>query len=479
MTFSAPLAYVLPQDWAFDVAETFAQLASLMREEPPQRLEMSRWRGDPEVQGATDELRTQIIDTGTVTEDQLRQALRGPRETFTMLRAIDQAFATLDPYVGSRNTGRLGQYRRTFHKLARYNQDGTLGSVIPRRSFPTRPQQVPDHEAEYLHSLMLLSSPPKTVRFNRLAPELDFSEKIRKRATLVVGCVPFLRDLDELEIRRIEDADAWYAIRARTGNDGWAEHWQQRIILTLANLDRSNAHIGVLPELALTDEMLAWWQNTLLRIPPPEGSRLEWILVGTGPITESQSSEQQPNRAVLLHRATGEIILWQDKCEPFTLTDQHIKDWQLGPYLTGGTLAEWMREGKSRNVIDTRVGRLAILICEDHVRLLTVGAELASVAPTHLIIPIFAPPILRYRWQEQAAEKFANTTGSASVVVTSYAVKPTRRPRAHPRKRGQIGTALALMPTQRGPSKTWSAKTRIGDAEGDPVAVVRFVLPRS
>jgi predicted amidohydrolase len=439
---------------------------------------MSRWRSDPEVQQATEALRREIIDTGVVTGQQLRAALAGPRVAFTMLRAIDQAFATLDPYVGSRDFGRLGRYRLVFQKLARYNEDSACGSVIPRRSFPTRPQLVPDHEAEYLHSLMLLPSAAETLYFDRLEPELDFPETIRGKSTIVVGCVPFLRDLDELEIRRIDDVDQWYSIRPRTDNEGWVGHWRKRIVQTLANLDSSAAHIAVLPELAVTDEMLGWWKEILLHTPRPRGSRLEWILVGTGPITENPHLEQQPNRAVLLHRDTGKTILQQDKCEPFTLTSQHIREWQLTGYLADGPLAEWMLDGKNRYVIDTRVGRLAIVVCEDHDRLLTVGAELASLAPTHLLIPIFAPPIIRYRWQEQAAEKFASTTGSASVIATSYAIK-VRTSRRRPLIAGQSGSALALMPTERGPTGKWSAKARIGDAGGDPVAVVRFRLPRS
>lgn len=248
----------------------------------------------------------------------------------------------------------------------------------------------------------------------------------------------------------------------------------------LAELDRSGVHIGVLPELALTDEMLGWWRTELLGVERPPTSRLEWILVGTGPITTDPTAEQQPNRAIVLHRVTGKQLLHQDKCEPFTISDQQIEDWQLDELGTG-SLAEWMHEGSERLVLETRGCRLAILVCEDHGRLLTVGAELTTLAPTLLLVPIFAPPILRHRWQEIAGEQFAYTTGSASVITTGYAVR--LRPEAIERDaKGRAlptGTAMALVPDQRGPSSSWSLDQKLKGDSGNPTEVVKFLVPRS
>jgi predicted amidohydrolase len=405
-------------------------------------------------------------------------ALVDTQTSFLLMRAIDRAFANLSPYVNTRHRGRISRHLKTFRRLNRYNECADFGAVIPRRTFPTRPQAVPDHEAEHLHSLMVVPTTTDGLHFSRVPPDLDFSESLRETEAIVLGCVPFLHDLDELELRRIQDENDWYSIRARTDR-GWADHWQRRIAEVLTRLDRSGAHVGVLPELALTDELLLWWRRALRQTPPPPESRLEWILVGTGPITVDVRFEQQPNRAVLLHRNNGKVVFHQDKVEPFTLTDQHLEEWQLVKHLGNGPLAEWKRRAWDRYVVDARVGRFAILVCEDHDRLTTVGAHLSSLAPTHLLIPVFAPPILRHHWQEQAAIRFANQTGSASVVVTSYAIKRATTARRPGRRAVEAGVALTVMPKQRGPSDTWTAEARVDDAGGDPAGVVLFVIPRA
>ena len=463
-----------PSGHGYNPADAFARIVAKLRRDPPQRLEMSEWQGDPEVEAVTAQLMEEIVEAGCVTAPQLAEALQGHRQAFVFIRAVDRAFATIDPYLGVRHHGRMGVFCDFFEEWDRYNPDTQDGAVLPRRTFPARPQPVPDHVSEYLFSLMLVPPPPPHVHFRRLAAAFDLPEKLRANSTLVVGCSAFIGNLGELELKRIDRQKSWYSIRARSGAQ-YSQLWRSRIAKTLEMLDASRAHLGVLPELALTDEILGYWKDALCSTPKPAKSELEWILVGSGPLTVDRGGAQQPNRAVILHRDTAEQIHVQDKCEPFTMDDSQIENWGLTPHLGRGPLAEWMRDERDRYILETRVGRLAVLICEDHGRLLTVGAELAPLAPTHLLIPIFAPPIQRYRWQEQAGMQFANSTGSVSVVVTSCALS---LPDADQSARGRFGTALVLTPTRRRLSDNWSADTEIQDAQGDPHRVLTFSVPR-
>jgi hypothetical protein len=466
-----PMAHHL-EDRDFDPAEVFAAVLRHVRDNDVtlQRLDMSDWRGEDPTAATTHLLARTIMKSGVITERQFVDAMSHPYQAFSLLRAIDLAFATVDPYDHVHDRGWFGRYRQNLMTLKRYNADAGDGYVLPRRCFPTRPQPVPDHVSEYFQSLMLVERVPDHLHFAAIESDLDFKNRIRSEATIEVGCVPFLDHFGELEIRRVERADAWYSIQAKDDDD-WAGHWHERCTEALANLDQSGVHIGMLPELALTDEILRSWKRILQDTPRPRTSRLEWVLVGTGPLTADPAFDQQPNRAVLLHRRTGKTIMWQDKCEPFTLTDAQVDAWQLTAQLSDGPLAEWMRDSKERYVLDTRMGRIAILVCEDLSRMLPVGAELALLGPTHLFIPIFAPPIIRHRWQEQSALQFANTVGSVSVVANSQVVKPVGG--------DESCTALAILPTGRGPTGTWSADTHTGNTKGDPAGVVPFTLPRS
>ncbi|MGY1684998.1 hypothetical protein ACI8AK_05350 [Geodermatophilus sp. SYSU D00867] len=414
-----------------------------------------------------------------VTEDQLRTGTQDARSAFLLLRAIDEAFATVVPYAARDGHGRLGHHVDVLCRLGRYNADAAYGAVIPRRAFPARPNIVPDHEAEHFEHLLFVpcaTEPGTRLRLRHVPAAFDFRAGTPPR--LVVGCVAFVKDLDELDIRRIEDFGAWYSIRPRLAGIDDTNHWRRRIEAALCELDRSGAHIGVLPELALNDELLDLWKQTLLRVERPRDGHLHWILVGSGPLTAEGEAQQPRNQAVLLHRETGREVLRQDKCEPFTLDDAQLHDWQLAGHLAPGPVAEWMKEGRDRHVLDSRVGRIAILICEDQARLFTVGSEVSTLGPTHLFIPIFAPPIVRFRWQENAARQFATHGGSCSVVTTSCAVKLPPHVEASTEE-DQYGTALAVVPRTEGrASDSWaSVDGYLQDAAGDPVRVLTFELP--
>lgn len=477
------------EDLDFDPAQVFARLLHYYRNNPTDmgRVDVSEWRGSEEVAAATQRLAQRIRRSGIVTRRQFVDAMSRPMRAFSLLRAIDIAFRSVDPHNGTHDRGRLGGYRQKFRKSKCYYGDEKVGYVLPRRCFPTRPQPVPDHLTEHLESLMLVPKIPDHLHFDLLTsrPELDFEEAARKETIkskkIKVGCVPFIDNLGELDITPIDRADAWYSIRLKRGDNDeareeWTRHWRERSGRALVNLDQSGAHIGVLPELALTDDLLAWWQETLQHTPRPRESRLQWILVGTGPLTTGPGADPQPNRATLLHRRTGEVIFQQDKCEPFTLSDDQIEHWQLSA-LKPGPRAEWMRDSRDRYVLDAWAGRFAVLVCEDLSRVMEVGTDLSALGPTHLFIPIFAPPIIRHRWQQQSAVQFANTVGSVSIVANSQAVRPLPNGDGPPRP-GDVGTALAILPVGRGPSDTWTVRTHIRHA-GEAVGVAKFILPRS
>ncbi|GAA0512092.1 hypothetical protein Ade02nite_44170 [Paractinoplanes deccanensis] len=447
------------------------------------RLDMSEWRGSDEVEGATQRLAASIRDSGVVTVPQFADAMSHPRKAFILLRAIDWALHSIDPHGGAHGHGRLGRYRRAFRRSGFYYGDESWGYVLPRRTYPTRPQPVPDDLSGYLEALMWVERMPDHIHFRVAGPELDFAQEIRDAAIggeeITVGCVPFIDHLDELRLKRIDRADRWYSIQLRDGSprrgQNWDRHWKERCRLVLANLDRSGAHIGLLPELALTDDLLAGWRELLHAHRRPPESRLQWLLVGTGPLTGGSAQDPPPNRAVLLHRDSGEEVWYQDKCEPFTLTQRQIEDWQLAG-LEPGPRAEWKRDTRDRHVVDAWAGRFAVLICEDLGRVVSIGADLSTVGPTHLFVPVFAPPVARHRWQEQAAVQFAHAVGSVSIVANSQAVKWLNG--GAPSGPEEVGTALVMKPLSRGPGETWAVTTEIKHTSGDAAGVASFAVPR-
>ncbi|MGB0097746.1 MAG: hypothetical protein WBP81_35065, partial [Solirubrobacteraceae bacterium] len=139
---------------------------------------------------------------------------------------------------------------------------------------------------------------------------------------VAVGCVPMLSGYDDLELScRDDDGCRRYRIRPRRAS------LSGRVRAALRGLDASGAVVGVLPEATLSNELLDLWISAIRTEERPEGSRLDWVLAGTGPVGDA---EPPHNRAVMLERTTGQKVFEYDKEFDFTLTPDTLEKWNLG-----------------------------------------------------------------------------------------------------------------------------------------------------
>ena len=86
----------------------------------------------------------------------------------------------------------------------------------------------------------------------------------------------------------------------------------------------------------------------------------------SAPTTSTATSDGQPlqpNRAVLLHGKTGAIIAVQDKRYGFTILPTIKDDYGLSA-APDVQLDEGIAQGKRLTIVESRLGRVAILICE-------------------------------------------------------------------------------------------------------------------
>jgi predicted amidohydrolase len=211
----------------------------------------------------------------------------------------------------------------------------------------------------------------------------------------------------------------------------------EHIPTALAALDDSGAQLAVIPEAALDDQLLDAWRDACRSMDPRGDLRL--LVVGTGPVTvkadgcllageisDHELSSLPHNRAVLLERATGELVMAQDKQRGFSMDAQYRK--RVNIFIdeeevdeAGGTIDELITDPEGLNVLDSRCGRIAILICEDLGRVTDTGAIVSRAGVEMILAPILAPPILPNRWQEAAA-KCLTPDGADVIVVNSLAL---------------------------------------------------------
>jgi predicted amidohydrolase len=168
--------------------------------------------------------------------------------------------------------------------------------------------------------------------------------------------------------------------------------------------------------MALTSDLLDHWRKRLDRDLPP-GTRLRWVLAGTGDVKDS---DPPTNTAVLLDAETGETLVEQSKQYRFDLKPaQQRGDYAFDGFGATEVLYEDIDVSRQLKLVDLGTIRLAILICEDLGSLAGLLGKVHGNGASHVLAPVFAKPTRYWRWEEQAAEVFARAQGTATTVSNS------------------------------------------------------------
>jgi predicted amidohydrolase len=408
-------------NWA-DPAALFIELYDQLPDEVFRRSDPMGWKSDPWVKRRARRVCDYIQEFGEADPRQVKEIIDegGHRGTFAVLRGIDLALEIINPWIPSFLYGNLAELTRRYAQTGRLNGPATDGALLPRCAYPGRPQG-PGKKALYFGLHRVTPQSWTKIRHEvlppRRGPSFQAGQKVR------VGCAPLLETFADVELEilpRGEHDEFSLAPRDTLS-------LRNRISSVIRRLDDSGAGIGVIPEGALTDDLLAFWKEEAVRTAA-HGKQLRWLLVGTGPLG---ADDPPPNRAVLIDRQSGKEILSQDKLSAFILSAKQASEWKLPGKPIDRPAAEHITRGSAITVLETALGRLAVIICEDLNQSTDWERELIECGISHLFAPIFSKPIMRYRWVQQAAERLISDTGAwlivANSLVVHFAMDPTPR----------------------------------------------------
>ncbi|NVI86834.1 hypothetical protein [Actinomadura sp. BRA 177] len=397
-------------------ADLFVRLYDAMPDEVFQGWTATRWYEDEQVRRRANEIGEIVLEHGVLAPAVSEEIIAeyGDRGRFMILLGLDIALVHASPYGPYHDAPALAGVLVTYLTEGRFNGPGTTGALLPRCAFPGRPRglrakaeffgvhRVPQAEWDMIdHSVLPAVHDP---HFSRDEP-------------VAVGCAPVLETYDDVEIEFAErDGTTVYRLRPMDSSG-----LRSRIKAIVRRLDESGAQLAVMPEASLSDALLEHWKEVAFDTAGRDRNRrpLRFILLGTGPLG---GGDPPPNRAVLLDRWTGRELLVQDKLSGFTLDAAQLRLWRLPDAPATGTAAEYIRPGGKISVLDSSLGRLAVLICEDLGRSIRWERELLACGVSHLLVPIFSKPILEYRWEEQGAERQVAEMGAWVTVSNSLAV---------------------------------------------------------
>ncbi|MEV6851881.1 hypothetical protein [Actinoplanes sp. NPDC051411] len=377
---------------------------------------IQRWRKEAGVRAGAEAIEIDVLGHGQVDHESIRNILKvfDDRDLFTLLLGLDGALDNV-------NVSAVPIEECSLQRIAtRYAQTGFLndpaavpGMLLPRCSYPARPRGE-EQKADFFR-----------VHFVPPGAGLDLLDYRRVRRHSVapldpeypapVGCAPLLATYDELEVAIDLDVDP-AAYRLSPAPLGPTVVDRMRTII--GAMDEGGVRIGVMPEGCLSEEIVEKWQAVARETSQPE-STLDYLLIGSGPV----GGHNPPfNRAVLIHRHSGQILMTHDKMHRFTIDREMAAKWKIPGAPGDRWLEEDIATGDRLGILDLGRVRLAVLICEDLSSSFAFDREIAAVGVSTLLVPIFARPIRPHHWETSGAQRLVNMTGSWIVVANSLVV---------------------------------------------------------
>jgi predicted amidohydrolase len=414
-----PLTAAAVAPYPEDPADLFVTLYDELPEPVFCGWDAQDWFADRSVRDLAGKICEAILDYGELApEDVARIIARdGDRGRFTILLGIDDALQFINPYALYHQEffpslyGLAGRYQSE-HRL---NTKATTGLLLPRCAFPCRPIAKREKD-EFFRLHRITAEQAKVVEHSVLSHVLDAA--LPPETPVPVGCAPLLETYDDVDITFGHRGGVATYRLGPVDSPGL----RTRIKQVIRKLDESGAHLAVMPEATLNDQLLEYWKNVAFDTAEYDRSAhpLRYLLLGSGPLGRD---DPPPNRAVLIDRWTRKEILVHDKLAWFTMEKKrHLDGWRVPGAPEEGPVEEYIRRGTKVRTVDTSLGRLSILVCEDLGRPIRWERELRACGVSHLLVPIFSKPIFEHRWEEAATGTPLTTLGSWVVIANSKAV---------------------------------------------------------
>jgi predicted amidohydrolase len=371
-----------------------------------------------------------VRTTAAVLLDNERQSIPNATDVERMgvLQLIDERCGFINPWFsGGVRTAPTTEMRAV---RDRYDQTGNFsggrrGLVLPR---PYRRAE-PTCEASDAFKYLL-----------RVPRRYDSRIKITRRSDLpslprsmTVGTICFLASGEVALERRDDVGQTWYLTLPQVRDI------RARVHSALVALDRSGVDLALVPECSIDKESLRVWQKELSSHHRPTFGRLRLLLVGSGNVRNRPKSGHDVNKAVLLNRDGGDVVMTQDKRASYAMTYSDLAGWGFSREFSNlprsPAAQEWMTEGRILQVLENPPTRLAILICEDLARIDRHLDAAIALGITHVLVPVLSPPLRvgagsGYGWEANSGREYARRAGCHVIVANSLA-HPSHRGRRH------------------------------------------------
>jgi len=441
-----------------DPADLFVVLYDLLSDEHFRDRKPIGWRKNPTVRELADDVCTDVLKDGYATPELAAQIIRehGDPGIFAVLTGLDWAMGAANPFMPCYDEPAMGRLTRRYARHGRFDSprdEQETGLLLPRCTRPGKLAANPTNKPDFFNVHRVTPDNCHGIQHGLISSRND--PAFSGGEAIAIGSAPLLENNDDLEFGFSRDDDVGlYRITPST------ERLSERIGQVIRNLGNSEAAIGILPESTLSNTLFGQWRQLLTELP--EESSLRWILLGTGPLG---TDDPPPNRAVLVDCLTGQSVLEQDKMAGFTMGEGQAVRWGLPGEPSDCLAVEDITRGRHISVMESALGRIAVLICEDLKQSVLWEAKFQAFGVSHIFAPLFASPISRTpkdRWERVAAQRCVEEQGAWVVLANSLAVGAEMDPQLDPE---DCFNCAVVGPASRHPKQHGNYRTQFSRAD--------------
>ncbi len=355
------------------------------------------------------------------------------RRAHVVAQCIDEVFGQLHPqWWPEEGDGPLpvplGRFRRHYRRHCRFNSPGCDVQVVLKA--PLRPSAAPRLTEEGSNRLedqfkwltcfyRRVAGRPFAVSLRALAEREDLVLEEVGEPELRFALIPLAERVDDLMMEPRVDGDRhWLDVRPNPGRE---ERLAEKAGQALRIAAEERAQIAVLPELVVSPPVRFAIVGTLKRLVSETAaeSPLQMVVAGSGLTEERHAKSGLPFNECVVFGREGQELWRQRKLNHYPVESAVLEKCGIEVSDSEARYRERFHAGRELQVVDSALGRMVVLICQDLFEAEPGERILEQLRPDWAFSPVFDGEIRVGRWTHQRANPNAVRYGVSTIVVNS------------------------------------------------------------
>ena len=381
-----------------------------------------------------------LQDAHPVTWRSVRPGCDGrDQRAFVVAQCIDEVFESLHPrnrHLRRRLEPGLQPVDRYYREHGRYNHKEPW-LVLPKSPLrfgrAARSPGVGDNELKGLFAHLVCFHDPEPRAREIVVRRLPERHDIQwtGETTLRVALIPLAERADDLELKTSDKYGGRLFVRPRE------DELARRAGDALRQAESEGAHLALFPEFAVSPAINQAIGKTIREIFADAGGEpnLRLVVAGSGLTDMTHDESGLPFNESTVYGHGGRELWRQQKLNHYAVPKRTVKSWDVED-VDAVEYREAFHQGRELHVVDSALGRMTVLICQDLWEDEPSHRLVSQLRPDWIFCPVMDSEIQVGRWSHQRAYPLADRYGVSTVVANSLTLAKRLKPKVRKVKIG-------------------------------------------